>query len=60
MKKPEHLTDEQSATVRKLLNRGQDRSQGYTLKEGFHGILAAVQMSINHVRLITRRAYGPP
>ena len=44
MKKPEHLTDEQSATVRKLLNRGQDPSQCYTLKEGFHGILAAVQM----------------
>ena len=110
MKKPENLTDEQSATLRKLRNRGGDLWRGYTLKEAFRaifsgdlnpddtaelldrwcskasrsglapftkvaktirkhrdGILAAIRLKINnaraeglnnHVRLITRRAYG--
>ena len=110
MKKPESLTDEQSATLRKLRNRGGDLWRGYTLKEAFRsifsgdldpddtaelldrwcskasrsglapfikvaktirkhrdGILAAIRLKINnaraeglnnHVRLITRRAYG--
>jgi len=110
MKKPENLTDEQSATLRQLRNRGGDLWRGYVLKEAFRaifsgdldpddttelidrwiskatrsglapfinvantirkhrdGILAAIRLNINnaraeglnnHVRLITRRAYG--
>ncbi|MFM8349914.1 MAG: transposase [Actinomycetales bacterium] len=108
--KPENLTDEQSATLRQLRNRGGDLWRGYVLKEAFRaifsgdldpddttelidrwiskatrsglapfikvahtirkhrdGILAAIRLNINnarpeglnnHVRLITRRAYG--
>ena len=110
MKKPENLTDAQSATLRKLRNHGGDLWRGYALKEAFRaifagdldpadtaelldrwiskashcalapfvkvaktirkhrdGILAAIRLKINnaraeglnnHVRLITRRAYG--
>ena len=110
MKKPENLTDAQSATLHKLRNHGGDLWRGYTLKEAFRsifsgdldpddtaeladrwyskasrsglapfikvaktirkhrdGILAAIRLKINnaraegqgnHVRLITRRAYG--
>ena len=110
LKRPEHLTDEQSATLRKLRRRGGDVWRAYSLKESFRaifsgdldpdqtselldrwcakasrsrlapfvkvaktirkhrdGILAAIRLGINnaraeglnnHVRLITRRAYG--
>lgn len=110
LKRPENLTDEQQATLRKLRNRGGAVWRAYSLKEAFRaifagdldttqsataldrwcsvasrsrlpafvrvagtirkhreGILAAIELGINnaraeglnnHVRLITRRAYG--
>jgi transposase len=110
LKRPENLTDEQSATLRKLRRRGGDVWRAYSLKEAFRaifagdlnaadtdvlldrwcskasrsrlpsfvktaktirrhrdGILAAITLGVNnaraeglnnHVRLITRRAYG--
>ena len=110
LKRPEDLTDEQSATLRQLRRRGGELWRGYSLKEAFRaifsgdldpdqtaelldrwcskasrsrlppfvkvaktirkfrdGILAAIRLKINngraeglnnHVRLITRRAYG--
>jgi len=110
LKRPENLTDDQSATLRKLRRRGGDVWRAYTLKETFRaifagdldpddtgqmldrwcskatrsrlpsfvrvsktirkhreGILAAIRLGVNnaraeglnnHVRLITRRAYG--
>jgi transposase len=110
LKRPENLTDDQSATLRKLRNRGGQVWRAYSLKEAFRaifagdldtgevaamldrwcakasrsrlgpfvkvaatirrfrdGILAAIRLKINnaraeglnnHVRLITRRAYG--
>lgn len=110
LKRPENLTDEQAATLRKLRNRGGAVWRAYSLKEAFRaifagdldqdqtatvldrwcskasrsrlpafirvaktirnhrdGILAAIGLGINnaraeglnnHVRLITRRAYG--
>src|SRR5680860_513977 len=110
LKRPENLTDDQSATLRKLRRRGGDVWRAYSLKESFRaifagdldaddagtlldrwcsqasrsplpsfvrvaktirkhrdGILAAIRLGVNnaraeglnnHVRLITRRAYG--
>ncbi len=110
LKRPENLTDDQSATLRRLRARGGSVWRGYALKEAFRaifagdldqdtvaamldrwcskasrsrlppfvkvaktirkfreGILAAINLGINnarpeglnnHVRLITRRAYG--
>ena len=110
LKRPENLTDDQSATLRRLRNRGGQVWRAYALKEAFRaifagdldadevatlldrwcakasrsrlapfvkvaktirkfrdGILAAIRLKINnaraeglnnHVRLITRRAYG--
>ncbi len=110
LKRPENLTDDQSATLRQLRARGGDVWRAYSLKEAFRaifagdldtddtttlldrwcskatrsrlpsfvkvaktirkhrdGILAAVTLGVNnaraeglnnHVRLITRRAYG--
>lgn len=110
LKRPENLTDDQAATLRKLRNRGGAVWRAYSLKEAFRaifagdldehqsataldrwcskasrsrlaafvrvsktmrkhreGILAAIRLRINnaraeglnnHVRLITRRAYG--
>lgn len=110
LKRPENLSTEQAATLRKLRNRGGSLWRAYTLKEAFRaifagdldeqqsattldrwcsaasrsrlpafvrvaktirkhrdGILAAIRLGINnaraeglnnHVRLITRRAYG--
>jgi transposase len=110
LKRPENLTDDQSATLRKLRARGGDVWRAYSLKEAFRaifagdlntddaaalldrwcskasrsrlasfvkvaktirkhrdGILAAITLGVNnaraeglnnHVRLITRRAYG--
>ncbi|HET7386699.1 MAG TPA: transposase [Nocardioidaceae bacterium] len=110
LKRPENLSTDQQATLRKLRNRGGDVWRAYSLKEAFRaifagdlnttqtataldrwcsvasrsrlpafvrvaktirkfreGILAAIRLSINnaraeglnnHVRLITRRAYG--
>lgn len=110
LKRPEKLTDKQSATLRRLRNRGGAVWRAYALKEAFRaifagdldaadvevlldrwcskasrsqldpfikaaktirkfrdGILAAIRLGVNnaraeglnnHVRLITRRAYG--
>ena len=92
MKKPENLTDEQSATLRRLRNHGGDLDPAdtgelldrsiskasrsglapfvkvaKTIRKHRDGILAAIRLKINnaraeglnnHVRLITRRAYG--
>lgn len=110
LKRPDHLTEDQSATLRKLRRRGGELWRAYSLKEAFReifagdldpdqtaelidrwcskasrsrlapfvkvaktirkyrdGILAAIRLKINngraeglnnHVRLITRRAYG--
>lgn len=110
LKRPENLTDAQSATLRRLRARGGDTWRAYSLKEAFRaifagdldaeqagrlldrwcskasrsrlpsfvqvaktirkhreGILAAIRLGVNnaraeglnnHVRLITRRAYG--
>jgi transposase len=110
LKRPDNLTDEQSATLRKLRRRGGELWRAYSLTEAFRsifdgdlnpddlatlldrwiskasrsrldpfvkaaktirkfrdGILAAIRLKINngraeglnnHVRLITRRAYG--
>jgi len=110
LKRPENLTDDQSATLRQLRARGGDVWRAYSLKETFRaifagdldtddtaalldrwcskatrsrlpsfvkvaktirkhrdGILAAITLGVNnaraeglnnHVRLITRRAYG--
>ncbi|MGH3425241.1 MAG: transposase [Nocardioidaceae bacterium] len=110
LKRPDNLTDAQSATLRKLPRRGGDVWRAYSLKEAFRhifdgdlnpdqaaelidrwrskasrsrlppfvkvaktirryrdGILAAIRLGVNnaraegpnnHVRLITRRAYG--
>jgi transposase len=110
LKRPENLTDDQSATLRRLRARGGDVWRAYSLKEAFRaifagdldandagtlldrwcskasrsrlpsfvrvaktirkhrdGILAAIRLGVNnaraeglnnHVRLITRRAYG--
>lgn len=110
LKRPENLSEDQAATLRKLRNRGGAVWRAYTLKEAFRaifagdldttqtaaaldrwcsaasrsrlpafvrvaktirkfrqGILAAIRLGINnaraeglnnHVRLITRRAYG--
>lgn len=40
LKRPENLTDEQSATLRKLRRRGGDVWRAYTLKEAFRAIFA--------------------
>ncbi|MEO6886887.1 MAG: ISL3 family transposase, partial [Jatrophihabitantaceae bacterium] len=110
LKRPDNLTDDQSATLRQLRRRGGELWRAYSLKEAFRaifdgdldpdqtaelidrwiskasrsrlapflkvaktirrhrdGILAAIRLKINngraeglnnHVRLITRRAYG--
>jgi transposase len=92
MKKPENVTDEQSATLRRLRNHGGDLDPAdtgelldrsiskasrsglapfvkvaKTIRKHRDGILAAIRLKINnaraeglnnHVRLITRRAYG--
>jgi len=110
LKRPENLSDDQCATLRRLRRHGGDVWRAYTLKETFHaifagdldtddtgalldrwcskatrsrlppfvrvsktirkhreGILAAIELGVNnaraeglnnHVRLITRRAYG--
>ncbi len=110
LKRPENLSDDQSATLRRLRRHGGDVWRAYTLKETFRaifagdldtddtgalldrwcskatrsrlppfvrvsktirkhreGILAAIELGVNnaraeglnnHVRLITRRAYG--
>jgi transposase len=40
LKRPEDLSDEQSATLRKLRRRGGDLWRGYSLKEAFRAIFA--------------------
>jgi transposase len=71
LKRPENLTDDQAATLRQLRRRGGELWRAYSLKEAIRkfrdDILAAIRLKINnaraeglnnHVRLITRRAYG--
>jgi transposase len=40
LKRPDHLTDDQAATLRKLKRRGGDVWRAYTLKEAFRAIFA--------------------
>jgi transposase len=54
LKRPDNLTDEQAATLRKLKRRGGDVWRAYTLKEAFRAIFAGDLDSAQVTELIDR------
>ena len=54
LKRPENLTDDQSATLRQLRNRGGDLWRAYRLKESFRAIFAGDLDPDDTVELIDR------